>query len=161
SELKSSLPFVVAPAFYQTNWFLLLCVVIAGCLIWTVYEFRVRQMKSRLDSQFEARLAERTRIAQDLHDTLLQGILSASMQLNVADDQLSVDSPAKPLVGRVLQLMQTVVDDGRNAVRGLRISRDVTHDLEQAFSRIPQELSVQDGTHFRVVVEGSSQSLHP
>jgi len=55
----------------------------------------------------EARLSERTRIAQELHDTLLQGVLSASMQLSVADEQLNRDSPAKPLVRRVLELIQS------------------------------------------------------
>ena len=144
SEMQFEVPFSITPAFYQTRWFLLLCVATAGCIIWIVYRLRVRQIAGRLDSQFEARLAERTRIAQDLHDTLLQGVLSASMQLNVANDQLTSDSPAKPLVSRVLQLMGTVVDDGRNAVRGLRLSRDDAQDLEQAFSRIPQELAIQE-----------------
>ena len=57
-----------------------------------------------MNIRFEERLAERTRIAQELHDTFLQGFLSASMQLHVADDHLATDSPAKPLVGRVLEL---------------------------------------------------------
>jgi signal transduction histidine kinase len=61
--------------------FLLLCAAGTGLLIWTIYKLRVHQVAMRLDSQFEARLAERTRIAQELHDTLLQGVLSASMQL--------------------------------------------------------------------------------
>ena len=75
-----------------------------------------------MNMRFEERLAERTRIAQELHDTLLQGFLSASMQLHVADDHIDADSPAKPFVGRVLELMGRVIDEGRNAVRGLRLS---------------------------------------
>ncbi|HKG81212.1 MAG TPA: histidine kinase dimerization/phosphoacceptor domain-containing protein, partial [Pyrinomonadaceae bacterium] len=63
-------------------------------------------------------LAERTRIAQDLHDTLLQGLVSASMQLHVANDHLADDSRAKPLVGRVMELMGQVIEEGRDAVRG-------------------------------------------
>ena len=70
--------------------------------------------------RFHDRLAERTRIAQELHDTLLQGVLSARLQLDVAEDQLAADSPAKPLLRRVLQLMGTVTEEGRNALRGLR-----------------------------------------
>jgi signal transduction histidine kinase len=128
-------------------------------LIWAVYQLRVHQIAMRMDSQFEARLAERTRIAQELHDTLLQGVLSASMQLHVANDQLGDDSPAKPLVRRVLELMGGVANDGRNAVRGLRISNDGAHDLERAFARIPQELALEDRAEFRIVVVGPSRDL--
>jgi signal transduction histidine kinase len=119
-------------------------------------------MRSRLALQFEERLQERTRIAQDLHDTLLQGFLSASMQLHVADDKLSADSPAKPLVSRVLELMGQVIEEGRNAVRGLRSTNGHgSLNLEEAFSRVQQELAVQDETAFHVIVEGRSQPLHP
>lgn len=111
--------------------------------------------------RFEERLAERTRIAQELHDTLLQGFLSASMQLHVADDHLATDSPAKPLVGRVLELMGTVIDEGRSAVRGLRLPYRESEDLEQAVAGIQQELHVGPGTGFRVVAEGVAQPLRP
>jgi signal transduction histidine kinase len=161
SELQSAIPFAITPAFYQTNWFLLPCAAGTGLLIWTIYKLRVHQVAMRLDSQFEARLAERTRIAQELHDTLLQGVLSASMQLNVANDQMAPDAPFKPLVGRVLELMRVVVDEGRNAVRGLRVEKGGSQDLAQAFSRIPVELSVHDGPQFRVLVEGAPRALHP
>jgi len=96
-----------------------------------------------------------------LHDTLLQGVLSASMQLNVANDQLSSESPAKPLVRRVLELMGQVIEDGRNAVRGLRVSRDGVLELDRAFSRVPQELALEGSVDFRVIVEGQARRLHP
>jgi signal transduction histidine kinase len=161
NEDGATFGFVIAPAFYQTYWFLLLCVAAAGCLIWLGYRWRVHQVRARLALQFEERLQERTRIAQDLHDTLLQGFLSASMQLHVADDKLSAGSPAKPLVGRVLELMGTVIEEGRNAVRGLRSDDHGSLKLEEALSRVRQELSVQDHIAFHVVVEGSSRPLHP
>src|SRR5262249_32876158 len=123
--------------------------------------FRLHKLTSQLNARFEERLAERTRIAQELHDTLLQGVLSASMQLHVASDRVGTDSPAKPLLNRVLQLMGLVVEDGRNAIQGLRVSKDGAQDLDQAFSRLPQELVIQSQTDFRVVVEGTSRLLHP
>jgi signal transduction histidine kinase/ligand-binding sensor domain-containing protein len=161
NEQGATLSFRVLPAFYQTSWFFLLGIVALACLAWGIYEWRIRLVAARLDSQFEARLAERTRIAQDLHDTLLQGFLSASMQLHVADSNLSEDSPAKPLVGRVLNLMSQVIDEGRNAVRGLRLSGLDSDNLDQAFSRIPKELGLQKAIDFRVMVEGQPCSLHP
>jgi signal transduction histidine kinase len=111
--------------------------------------------------RLEERLSERTRIARELHDTLLQGVISASMQLHVAVDQLPSDSPAKPLLSRVLQVMGQVIEEGRNAVRGFRSIERETQDLGREFSRVPQELDVKEQIDFRVVVEGHPQSLHP
>jgi signal transduction histidine kinase len=83
------------------------------------------------------------------------------MQLHVAVDQLPPDSPARPLFARVLQLMGHVVEEGRNAVRGFRsVDRD-TRDLEQAFSKVPQELDVKRPIGFRVMVAGDPRPLRP
>jgi len=61
----------------------------------------------------------------------------------------------------VLELMKHVIDDGRNTVRGLRSPQEGMQDLDQALSRIPQELAVQRDVDFRVIVEGVSRVLHP
>ena len=161
NEAGASLNFVLLPAFYQTQWFLMLCGAASLCLAWFVHRWRLRLATARLDSQYQERLAERTRIGQDLHDTLLQGALSAFMQLNIANDQLAADAPAKPLVMRVLELLEGVVKDGREAVQGLRLSKQGLQDLEQAFSKVPQELATQGTADFRVVVGGSPRSLRP
>src|SRR5262249_23028467 len=117
-----------------------------------------------LNVRFEERLAERTRIAQDLHDTLLQGVLSASMQLHVAVDHLPEDLPARQRLSRTLELMEQVIEEGRNAVRGLRSSHRDSFDLEHAFSRVPQELAsyseAEEQVAFRVIVEGRPRALH-
>jgi len=106
------------------------------------------------DLRAEEQLRERTRIARELHDTLLQGFISASMQLHVAAEHLPGGSPAKPIFDRVLQLMNQVIEDGRNAVRGFRSVEKESEDLEQAFARIRQELASEKPFDFRIVVEG-------
>lgn len=164
NETGAILEFTLLPAFYQTGWFLLLCAVATGCLVWAGYQRHLRQVTTRLDLQFQERLAERTRIAQDLHDTLLQGFLSASMQLHLVADDLPADSAAKPRLSRVLQLMGQVIGEGRSAVRGLRASASQEpgpDDLEQALSRVPQELGLTEAPGFRVLVEGRPRPLHP
>jgi signal transduction histidine kinase len=161
NEEGGTLEFAILPAFYQTGWFPLLCLAAAACLVWAGYRWRLRRTTIRLDSQYQERLAERTRIAQDLHDTLLQGCISATMQLSVANRQLPSESPAKSLVSDLLELMNHVVDEGRNAVKGMRLSSGESDDLETAFSRIARELSVQEPIRFRVIVEGQVKPLHP
>lgn len=145
--------------FWQTWWFQFLCILAVVAAILVFYRLRLTR---QLNVRFEERLAERTRIAQDLHDTLLQGFLSASMQLHVVADRLPEDSPAKASLGHVLELMGQVIDEGRNAVQGLRSSNNGNApDLAQAFSRIEQELAIQKQIGYRVVIEGRPRPLHP
>ena len=117
--------------------------------------------RRNLNRRFEAQLAERTRIAQELHDTLLQGFISASMQLHVASAGLPADSHGQAAIGRVLELMRRVIDEGRNAVRGLRSARTAAHDLELAFAGIRDELAEADDIDYRVIIEGEARPLHP
>jgi len=149
----------VTPTVWQTWWFRIGLVLCAGLAILMAYRYRVRQVTRLLNARFEERLAERTRIAQDLHDTLLQGVLSASMQLHVGVDQLPDDSPARATLNRVVNLMGRVIDEGRNTLRGLRSPIESPQELVSALSRVPQELGSEDGIDFRVVVEGPSLPL--
>ena len=140
-------------------WFLLACAISAALAVFGVYRLRLYQLTSKMNLRFEERLAERMRVAQELHDTLLQGMISASMQLHVAVDQLPGDSPVQPVLHRVLQLMSQVIEEGRNTLRGLRSSGESGSDMEHAFLRIQQELGVDEKVAFRVVVEGAPLPL--
>ena len=155
----------VDPLFWQTWWFRAAAVLACAGSILAFFRLRMHQLTKRLSLRFEERLAERTRIAQELHDTLLQGFLSASMQVHVATDSLPEDSGAKPTLTRALQLMRQVIEEGRNAVRGLRSSSSPSLDLEQAFSGVQAELVPKDKTGeqigFRIIVEGQQKPLHP
>jgi signal transduction histidine kinase len=115
-------------------------------------EERVRQENVRLE--------ERTRIAQELHDTLLQNFLSASMQLGATVNGVPSDSPVKVRLDRILQLMEQGIEDGRKALQGLRLSDTAPLDLVQAFSGIQRELAVPSDVEFRVTVIGEERPLH-
>ena len=129
----------------QRWWFPFVCILGGVLAIFGLHRLRIHQMTRKLNLRFEERLAERMLVAQELHDTLLQGVLSASMQLHVAVDQLPAESPAQPALGRVLELMAQVVEEGRNTVRGLRSTIDNAHDLEHSFSRIPRGAQHPEG----------------
>jgi signal transduction histidine kinase/ligand-binding sensor domain-containing protein len=159
---EGKLEFVVDPLLWQTWWFQTAVILLCGLTALALYRWRLHQITSRMNLRFEERLAERTRIAQELHDTLLQGFVSVSMQVHVAADLLPEDSKIKPLLTKALQGMKQVIDEGRNTVRGLRLSRSVSLDLEESFSQVRQEVdSAADGRiDFRVIVEGQ-RPLHP
>ena len=161
NNTETVMAFEIAPLFWQTWWFRASAIMAFGLAVLALYRFRLHQLTSQMNVRFEERLGERTRIAQELHDTLLQGFLSASMQLHVAADSLPADSPTKQPLSHILHLMGRVIEEGRNAVRGLRSSPRGSLDLEQAFSRIQEELAIQDEVAFRVVVEGRPKPLHP
>ena len=161
SASEAAVLFRVEPLLWQTWWFRAGTVLALGLVMLALYRYRMHQVTRQMNVRFEERLAERTRIAQELHDTLLQGFLSASMQVHVATDQLNDDSRAKPVLTRAIQLMGQVIEEGRNAVRGLRSSNSDSHDLEQAFSSVQQEMGLPETVAFRVTVEGRARPLHP
>ncbi len=156
NEAGTFLDLSIAPAYYQTAWFYALCGAVFLALVAALYQLRLRQVAR----QFNTRMDERMRIAQDLHDTLLQGCLSASMQLHLAVDHLPDDSPVKGTLTRVQQLMVRVIDDGRSALRGLRLSDSGPHDLEEAFHRVPTEVAMGEQVNFRVIAQGKPRPLH-
>jgi signal transduction histidine kinase/ligand-binding sensor domain-containing protein len=158
---EATIAFDVQRLFWQTWWFEGAIVLASAIIVALLYRWRLERSLQQVNLRFEERLAERTRIAQELHDTLLQGFLSASMQLHVAADQIPADSPAKTSIGRVLGLMSRVIEEGRNAVRGLRSDGSAALDLGQAFSHIEQELPGNENTRFRVAVNGTPRPLHP
>ncbi|HET8647824.1 MAG TPA: two-component regulator propeller domain-containing protein, partial [Vicinamibacteria bacterium] len=84
SGTEAAVAFTIAPALWQTSGFRLAALLALALAGWLVYRWRLGQATRRLNAAFDERLAERTRIAQELHDTLLQGFISASMQLHVA-----------------------------------------------------------------------------
>jgi signal transduction histidine kinase len=158
---EAAVGFEVEPTIWQTWWFRLTFVSCVGLAALSLYRLRMRQVTRLLSIRFEERLAERARIARDLHDTLLQGVLGTYMQLHVAVDQLPNESPSRPAMNRILQLMEGVVEEGRIAVQGLRPPLAGSQDLEQAFSKIQHEFAVIDKVDFRIIVEGRPRPLNP
>jgi signal transduction histidine kinase len=107
------------------------------------------------------RLEERTRIAQELHDTLLQSFASASMQLHVTLNHVPLASPVRLRLDRILEIIEKGMEEGRNAIQGLRSTDSRTLDLFLALPGIQQELPVQSDIDFRVFEVGQQKPLKP
>jgi ligand-binding sensor domain-containing protein/signal transduction histidine kinase len=160
SKNEASISFTVEPLFWQTWSFRILVALAVGLCLTGVYRFRVGQVTRQLNLRFAERLAERNHIAQELHDTLLQGFLGASMLLNVMADDLPKESNARRQLGRALTVMNRVIEEGRDTLRGLRTQED-SFGIDQAFSRVGEELAVDHNLDFRVIAEGEHRALHP
>jgi len=127
----------------------------------TATEIESRKQEEDRVRRENVRLEERTRIAQELHDTLLQTFVSASMQLSVAVDGVPAESQVKPLLDRVLRIMKQGIEEGRNTIHDLRLTDTHLFDLVAALSGIRQELAADPNVDFHVVVAGRQQPLEP
>jgi len=123
-------------------------------------EIESRKREEERIRQENVRSEERTRIARELHDTLLQTVQGASLRLGAALYAVPSDSPVKPPLERILQLMEQGIEEGRNAIQGLRSSGSHA-DLVQALSHVRQEVAPQPEIDFRVIVSGQQQPLRP
>src|SRR5262249_49892809 len=165
NEAGTSLAFSVAPAYYQTWWFRSLCVVAFSGLLAASYFLRVRQMERRFSMRMEERVAERTRIARDLHDTLLQSFQGILLKFHAVTYMLGDHPEAHKTLATVIDQARQAITDGRDAVQGLRSSTLVTNDLARGISMLGEELSTyHSGNHppdFPVKVEGTPRDLAP
>jgi Histidine kinase len=124
---------VIPPAGYQTNWFIALCVAAFLALLWGLYQLRLRLMAKQFNMRLEERVGERTRIARDLHDTLLQSFHGVLLYFQTGINLLPKDAePGSPKLGRhstkqcIRQSMRSSKVARRSRVCGLRYWRLTT-----------------------------------
>jgi signal transduction histidine kinase len=166
NEEGAALDFVIPPMWYQTNWFYALCAATFLALLWAAYQLRVRQLAYQFNMRLEERVSERTRIARDLHDTLLQSFQALLPRLQAAIYKLP-ESPveARKTLEVAVDQASEAITEGRDAVQGLRMSTVEQNDLALAIRTVGEELASADDNpsspEFNVVVEGTSRNLHP
>ena len=166
NEAGVSLPIVITPPWWRTNLFRATCGVLFLALLWTAYQVRMRQVQHAFEMTVEARVGERTRIARELHDTLLQSFHGLLLRFQTAS-YLLPDRPAegKETLDSAIQQAAKAITEGRDAVQGLRASTVERHDLAVAIRTLGDELATEASAHptpaLRVAVEGHARDLHP
>ena len=161
NEQGANLDFAVAPAWYQTTRFLVLCLLTTVFICWALYRLRVRQVARAISASFDERLAERTRLAREIHDTLVQTIQGSKM---VADDALdeATDFPRmRQAMERLSVWLGQATEEGRAALNSLRTSTTQTNDLAESFRRALHECRIQGFPDAVFVAEGKATEMHP
>jgi signal transduction histidine kinase len=166
NETGASLEFSVLPAFYQTNWFRAACAVAFLTVLWGMYELRMRQLAAQFNMRLDERVNERTRIARELHDTLLQNFQGLLPRFQAALYMLPERvADARKTLEAAVDKASEAITEGRDAVKGLRLSTVEKNDLAVAVRTLGEELAVatvnQSSPTFEVAVEGTPRSLHP
>ncbi len=161
NQAGATLDFSIAAAWYQTSWFRVLCVFCAIAAAWVLVRLRLRQIARNLGARFDERLAERTRIAREFHDTLLQTIQASKM---VADDAMS--EPGDPVrarrsLERLSDWLGRAVEEGRQAVNSLRTSATTENDLARALRLAAEHSGKPDSMAFSLSVDGTPREMHP
>ncbi len=151
---------IVPPAFYQTWWFEALCAFAGLAQLWGLYRYRLHQVAREFNVRLDERVGERTRLARDLHDTLLQGFQGLMLRLQAIDESLPAGE-VKDELERTLDRGDQVVAESRKAVQDLRSSTMITNDLARAVRALGGELSSEGSAAFELVVEGETRDLHP
>jgi signal transduction histidine kinase len=159
TEPGASLEVRILPPWWATWWFRTVYATLGILALAGAYAIRMSQVSRQLTIRMEERINERTRIARDLHDTLLQGLLSASLQLSIARAQATPDTKSNHLIDGVVNLLRQMIQESRNTVRGLRVHQRVDQGLERAISQIPRDLGVD--RQIDLLIEGERRLLKP
>ena len=163
---EAAVRFEVEPTLWQMWWFQLACALSAGLMALLLYRLRVHRVTRLLNVRFEERLAERVRVAQELHDTLLQSFHGVLLRFQAASNVLPArPEEAKQRLDSAIDLAAQAIAEGRDSIQGLRSSTVVTNDLAMALSALGEELAANETNHnsalFDVEVEGAPRELHP
>jgi signal transduction histidine kinase len=155
-----SFPVTQKAYFYQTGWFRLAAAVGFFLILTGGYRLRLHKIHAQMNERFSERVDERTRIARDLHDTLLQSFQGLMLRLQVVNELLP-HGKAKEQLEQTLKRADQAIAEGRSAVSQLRSSTVITNDLAQALTALGNELATKDTAAFHLVVEGLPRDLHP
>ena len=120
NEEGASISIVVAPTFFETTWFVVICLVVAFAALWLAFYARMRRMEAQLRARLHERHAERERIARELHDTLLQSIQGLTMRFQAIANRVPADQPLRAAMEGALDRAEEALVEARDRVRDLR-----------------------------------------
>jgi signal transduction histidine kinase/ligand-binding sensor domain-containing protein len=162
NETGDTLELLVAPAYYQTSWFLALCAGAFLAAVWGLYRLRLYQVAREFNAQLDGRVDERLRVARDLHDTLLQTFQAALIQMQAAYNMFS-RRPEKAVetLQKAITSSAGAIAEGREAIQNMRSSAVTKNDLARALRVAGDQMAAGGSAIFDVRVQGSSRDVHP
>ncbi len=153
---ETSFAFELLPHFYETAWFRYFCALLAAAGIWGLYNLRLRQIRQR----FALVLEERGRLAREIHDTLAQGFVGISSQLDAVAFTLNGHAEmARKHLELARKMVRHSLTEARRSVMDLRASALEGHDLPAALSEAAPQWTAGSPVQIHVDVAGESRRL--
>jgi signal transduction histidine kinase len=167
NEIGDTLEFSIEPRYYQTAWFFGGCVAAFLAMLWGMHRLRLHQLAREFNARIEEREEERTRIARELHDTLLQSFQGLMFSFQAARNLLPgrAEEAIRTLDGSIREGDEAIAE-GRDAIQGLRVNPALESNLEHQLTAAGKELARSSSAEgeppdFRVMIEGTRQPLSP
>jgi signal transduction histidine kinase/ligand-binding sensor domain-containing protein len=167
NETGDTLEFSIEPRFYQTAWFGGACAAAFLAMLWGLHQLRLHQLAREFNARIEERDEERTRIARELHDTLLQSFQGLMFSFQAVRNLLPgrTEEAIRTLDGAIREGDEAIAE-GRDTIQGLRANPALESNLEPLLTAAGKELARSSGAEgeppaFRVTVEGAWQPLSP
>jgi signal transduction histidine kinase/ligand-binding sensor domain-containing protein len=157
----ASVSFAIAPTYYQTGWFRALCVLLLALSIWALVTIRIRTVVRQVRGRLAERLAERERIARDLHDTLLQGFHGLMLRFQVAVKQIPPQDRARLALEETLDRADSLLAESRERIRDLRSENNSVPQLPEALASVAEDLQREMPIQYHVTVEGTARDIEP
>ena len=157
---SASLEFHIPKTFFQTGWFPLLCLAATLLALFAVHRLHLRHTSNQIRTRLEERNAERERIARELHDTLLQGVMGLVLRFQAVANTMPRETPVARKLDSALVAADAVVTEARNSVHDLR-GVDEDEDLLTTLKRIAADTAFSSPVSVRILIEGQPRRLHP
>jgi len=154
----AELRFVVSPLLHQTWWFRTLAVLGTVVIVWLLARWRIRAAEGAARRDAEGRVAERTRIARDLHDTFLQGFQGSALRLQAVAERLPEDSRERQRLENVLRGVDDILEEGRRRVQSLR-REDRPVELDEAIEALAGDLLAGETIAWKLKTSGKPRSI--
>ena len=161
NDVGALLPFSIAPAFYQTLWFKLVCALLGLLAFWALFRLRLRQATKAVRERLAGQVAERERIARELHDTFLQGLYAVLLRFHTIADQVDEDAPVRKMMTDALNRADAVLVQGRESLRDLRGEPSTLMTIGEELECFAQECRLDSGAQFDLETLGQPCPLHP
>jgi ligand-binding sensor domain-containing protein/signal transduction histidine kinase len=148
--------FQVRPRFYQTSWFPALLLFAVGAFAYLFYRWRVNLVRA----QFHAVITERTRIAREIHDTLAQGFVAVSVQLELVQRLMATSlESAKEVLQEAQHLVQDSLAEARHSIWNLRAEPESDQDLPSKLAKAVRQSVQNHPLDVKIEVKGAYRPL--
>jgi signal transduction histidine kinase/ligand-binding sensor domain-containing protein len=154
SEIPNAVSFSIEPRYYQRAWFIPLCAVALGLAGWTSYRLRIRRLKAR----FDLILAERGRIARELHDTLIQGFAGITMGMQALASRLP-DSSTRRTLEEIVADAALSLREARRSLAGLRSRPDTKSGLGVSLAQAARQLTEAQDVRLKLSLSDDRKDL--